>query len=254
MAWYHDIQNWGIIISGILGVLAIWLSWKNFWGQKDSTHIAKLALKHTKEANRVALLNNFPRVSPRIRRYKNHIEYIMVNEGDVEADDSYLEIDVYNEDEPSLLEKTCMGIIPSMFISGEYGEGPIPKNGNVKLLTSSFEAEPFQEGIIPSSEDWIKNHLRSLLESDNLKLVIVIANDVEGNIYCSCRYFFKNLQIEEPKFTEIEKRNKRLDKRTRRCKNCRAFQLESKDKEMKLDLLKDRQDASAWFFAHDKEK
>ena len=251
MAWYLEIQNIGILLGIALGVAAIWFSWK---GQKESNRIAKLALKYSKEANRVVLLNNFPRLSPHIRRYKDYIEYIIVNEGDIEADDSFLELDVYNEDDHNLIEKTCMEIIPSFFISGKYGEGPIPRGGDVKMPTSIFEAEPFQEGIIPSLEDWKKNHLRGLFESNNLKLLIVIANDVERNTYCSCRYFLNNQQVGEPKFSEIEKRNNNIDIMTKRCKNCRAFQLNSESKEMKYKLLEEHGDALAWFFSKPKEE
>ena len=219
MTWWEDLQNWEIIINAILGIIVIILAMATYKNNRRLKQIQQ-------ESTRVSSLENFPQLIPIIKEIKeNEIEYIIKNNGNLDAINWSIQVNVYKENDP---KKGLIGSTVPFVPESEYGIGHLPAHDEVRFHTN-------QVRLIGMDIDGGKITFRRkgedtqrILDSKKLKLVILRAIDITKEHYCSCRYFLNNRALSDIKFTELEKRNKKYDKETKMCKYCRMYQLESK--------------------------
>lgn len=219
MGWWEDPKNWGIIISAILGIFAIVLGVANYMNNRRLMQIQQ-------ESTRVPLLENFPQLIPIIKEIKeNEIEYIIKNNGNLDAINWSIQVNVYKENDP---KKGLIGSIAPFVPESEYGIGHFPAKDEVRFHTNQVRLIGMDIDGGKITFRMKEEDTQRILDSKKLKLVILRAIDITKEHYCSCRYFLNNRALSNIKFTELEERNKKYDKETKMCKYCRMYQLESK--------------------------
>lgn len=229
MVWWEDPQNWGIIASAILGVSATILGVANYMNNRRLRQIQQ-------KSTRVSTLKNFPQLIPIIKGIKeNGIEYIIKNNGNLDAINWSIQVNVYKENDP---EKGLIGSTAPFVPEGEYGIGHLPAHDEVRFRTNrvrliGMDIDGGKITFRMKGED-----TQRILDSKELKLVILRAIDITEEHYCSCRYFLNNRALPDIKFSELEKRNKKYDKETKMCKYCRIYQLESRQLRKAIKAIK----------------
>jgi hypothetical protein len=220
LQWWEDPQNIGIIISAVLGILALIFSGITYWNNRKLRQIQQ-------ESTRVSTLENFPQLIPIIKEIKeDEIEYIIKNNGNLDAINWSIQVNVYKENDP---KKGLIGSTSPFVPESEYGIGHLPAHDEVRFRTDQVRllAMDIDGGKVTfrlKVED-----TKKILESKQFKLVILRAIDITQEHYCSCRYFLNNRALPDIKFLELEKRKKNYDEKTKTCKYCRMFQLKSKE-------------------------